>query len=165
MSKLWVDRIDYFLAPLCVLAMLVGAGPLALFVFGYVAWTFFEYWLHRAVFHNPRFRPIWKAHMAHHKNPRDVHGLSAPIPIATLAFTAVGMAYPAWAPLISGFVSGYFGYLLIHWALHFFEDELQGHPPAYLAWLQEKHDLHHHGAPLKWFGLHTFFWDRVFGTV
>jgi sterol desaturase/sphingolipid hydroxylase (fatty acid hydroxylase superfamily) len=162
---LLVDRIDYFLAPLCVLALLVGLLPLTLFVLGYVAWTFFEYWLHRSVFHNPRFRSVWKAHMAHHHAPRDVQGLSSPVPVLTLSATGVGLAYPAFAPLIGGFIAGYVGYLLIHWALHAFEDELQGNPPRHLAWLQEKHARHHHGAPLKWFGLHTFFWDYVFGTA
>jgi sterol desaturase/sphingolipid hydroxylase (fatty acid hydroxylase superfamily) len=161
----FLDLIDYWLAPLCIAALcLVGlpfgwAWPLISITTWLVGWTFFEYWLHRAVFHTQINRPIWRGHMDHHKRPAAIQPLRQFTPLATLAFTAFSFAYPLYAPIVQGFLFGYWGYLLIHLMFHTIE------PPPILRKVWERHEIHHHVNARLWFGLTTNFWDFVFGTA
>lgn len=144
----------------------------ALFLLGFVFWTFSEYWLHRTLFH---WQPPgafgekmhFVLHGVHHQWPRDRYRLVFPIVPALaiggifwLGFTALFGAN-GWQ-LFSGFVVGYVYYDLMHYYLH------HGHPKT--QWIKDlrKHHLVHH-SPRKGddskYGVSFIFWDRVFRTL
>lgn len=136
---------------------------------GLLAWTFFEYVLHRYVFHyvyesegGKRFHYLM--HGYHHEYPRDSHRLfMPPLPGALIATVFLifwfiflwGYAFV----FTGGFVNGYLFYTLMHYSIHRFK------PPGPLKNLWKHHNLHHFKYNNKAFGVSSTLWDHVFRTL
>jgi sterol desaturase/sphingolipid hydroxylase (fatty acid hydroxylase superfamily) len=177
-AGIWAPVALYFLAR-AIVRRSRSVSPLYIvlaFLVGVFVWTLVEYLLHRFVFH---FRPrkAWQErlsflfHGVHHAQPRSKTRLVMPpavsIPLA-LAFyglytLVVGtvLGAPHWvAPLFSGFVTGYLGYDMFHYAMH--------HLPMRRGawhWLRRNHMYHHAQTPNLRFGVSSPLWDIVFGTT
>lgn len=141
-----------------------------IFLAGVVFWTFFEYIIHRFIFHwasgNPRIQRLaYILHGNHHEFPRDRQRLFMPaVPsliIASIVFlimyVLMGKNVHAFFP---GFILGYLLYASMHYAIHAW-------PPPF-KWMKpiwRNHHLHHYKNDEKGFGVSTHFWDKVFGTA
>ena len=137
---------------------------------GFFVWTFFEYILHRIVFHyqpksNFGKRMHYLFHGIHHDFPQEADRLVMPpsssLPIATIVFLIfyipLGMA---GVVTFVGFLSGYLYYELVHYSVHH-----KKNPGVFWNKAQQKNHLQHHFKNYnKQFGVTTTFWDRVFGT-
>jgi len=137
---------------------------------GYLAWTLFEYWLHRLLFHLPVYGPIseriyFYLHGVHHDWPWDTSRLVMP-PVVSMS---VGLLFYSLSCRIlgpeqaHGFLAGFFvGYLIydtVHWYTH------AGHPKGQLfKFLRQQHLMHHFRAPHTRFGVSCPWWDIVFRT-
>jgi len=139
----------------------------ALFVGGVFFWTFFEYIMHRFVFHyvseNPRLQRItYVMHGNHHEYPRDKQRLfMPPVPsliIASLIFllmyAVIKFNTMAFFP---GFILGYLLYGSMHYAIHAWNP-----PYKWMKPLWRNHHLHHYKNEHRGFGVSTHFWDYVF---
>lgn len=149
----------------------VGALSLiGLFALGYAAWTLFEYWLHRIVFHfEPEqglgARMHWIIHGVHHEHPNDPLRLVMPpavsVPLAALVFGLVYLLLgKRYAPGVgAGFFAGYLVYDMLHYYVHHFT------PRTRLGrMLRERHMRHHFQDDTKGFGISAPYWDEVFRT-
>jgi sterol desaturase/sphingolipid hydroxylase (fatty acid hydroxylase superfamily) len=149
----------------------VGVAALAgLFLLGYAAWTLFEYWLHRLVFHfEPQdgigARMHWIIHGVHHEHPNDPLRLVMPpavsVPLAAIVFGLLFLALgKSYAPGVSaGFFAGYLAYDMLHYYVHHFT------PSTRLGRiLRERHMRHHFQDDTKGFGISAPYWDEVFRT-
>lgn len=163
--------------PYCLLAFYQGlrAGTDLgtagwLFLAGILFWTFFEYILHRFVFH---FYPDWKLqqrlqftmHGVHHQYPNDKDRLVMPITVSIpLSFLLLGVFYLllgnlAWS-FGSGFMLGYLAYDMTHYSIHFFTRVKH---PIFLK-LRQHHMDHHFRDSQRGFGVSSPFWDHIFRT-
>ncbi len=145
-----------------------GLG-LAIFLAGLFIWTLCEYLMHRFVFHFIHEHPAAQefhriVHGYHHEYPRDDdHLFMPPLPGIMLAtifqffFLLIMQRYSF--VFLSGFVTGYTFYSVIHYSIHKYK------PPKRLKWLWQHHALHHYKFPNNSFGVSTVFWDKVFGTM
>jgi sterol desaturase/sphingolipid hydroxylase (fatty acid hydroxylase superfamily) len=148
-----------------------GFGQIILtFLCGMVFWTFFEYIMHRFVFHwvaesEKARRIVYVMHGNHHEFPRDKERLfMPPIPSLILAcliffvfyFTGGGSAFM----FFPGFLLGYLMYGSMHFAIHAWNP-----PYRWMKPLWRNHHLHHYKNDHKGFGVSTTLWDRVFGTM
>lgn len=147
-----------------------GASITLIFFGGILFWTFFEYIIHRFVFHwisdNPHTKNIsYVMHGNHHEFPRDRQRLFMPaLPsiilsaiIFIILFSLLGNNVFVFFP---GFILGYLFYASMHYAIHAW-------PPPF-KWLKpiwRNHHLHHYKNDKKGFGVSTLFWDKVFGTA
>ena len=140
-----------------------------LFFGGLLFWTFFEYLMHRYIFHfltdnNLGKRFVYTLHGVHHEYPRDRERLFMP-PVPSLIISSLifaGMYYTVGAYALSlfpGFMTGYLLYGTMHYAIHTIA------PPAWLKALWRNHHLHHYKFPEKGFGVSSVLWDHIFGTV
>jgi sterol desaturase/sphingolipid hydroxylase (fatty acid hydroxylase superfamily) len=146
-----------------------------LFLIGMFFWTFFEYIVHRFLFHFKATgalgkRLVYIFHENHHEFPRDRARLfMPPLPsilissFVLLLFCAVGYLITGSTSgalvFFSGFITGYLIYVSIHFAIHAYA------PPKYLKVLWRNHHLHHYKNPDKAFGVSSILWDRLFGTL
>jgi len=144
-----------------IAASLVAAGLLA--------WSLFEYAMHRFLFHwhvnaaaVQRF--VFVIHGNHHDNPndplRDLMPLPVSLPIAgfvwLLCVLAVG---PAGTWLFLGFITGYVMYDLIHYACH------QWPMRSPFAQAIKRHHMRHHFVDGHGnYAISAIFWDRVFAS-
>jgi Sterol desaturase len=141
-----------------------------LFLLGGLFWTFFEYIMHRWVFHmiaeSERAQKIvYVMHGNHHHFPRDRERLfMPPVPsiiissiIFSIMFIAMGLNAFSFFP---GFMLGYLMYGSMHYAIHAWNP-----PFKWLKPLWRNHHLHHYKNDGKGFGVSTTIWDRVFGTM
>jgi sterol desaturase/sphingolipid hydroxylase (fatty acid hydroxylase superfamily) len=141
------------------------------FVSGWVAWTLFEYVLHRWVYHIKTENRIINAiqhagHGIHHQFPRDPTRLAMP-PISAIILQFVFFAI-FWLLMqnytfafFPGFLTGYIVYISLHYLEHCVR------PPRFapLHRLWKCHALHHYKYPeTKAFGVSTLIWDVIFGT-
>ncbi|MDQ6842966.1 MAG: sterol desaturase family protein [Bacteroidota bacterium] len=140
-----------------------------LFLGGVFFWSFFEYIMHRFIFHwvsdSPRAKKIvYALHGNHHEYPRDRERLfMPPVPsliISSLLFiifyALMGINGFVFFP---GFLLGYLIYGSMHYAIHAW------HPP--FKWMKpiwRNHHLHHYKSDDYGFGVSTHLWDKVFGT-
>ena len=149
--------------------------PVAGLLAGFAVWTFFEYAVHRWLFHqtgHPALRWIYRrAHLPHHRtrtmddpHHRALHPTAA-IPALLphfLAATWLGSAGYLW--VMGGFTAGYCFYELFHFLGHGTRwAERFGH----LGWVRRKqqaHRDHHFHTPNANFGFTTLFWDHLLGT-
>jgi dihydroceramide fatty acyl 2-hydroxylase len=181
----WLDRLSrvhhtvplFLFLPAILVLLVIGfrqtqtIAVLAWFAGGWLFWTFFEYWMHRMVFH---FEPAeglgarlhWIIHGVHHDHPNDPMRLvmppSASIPLA-LAFYAlftVVLGTDHALAFGAGFLVGYLAYDMIHYAVHH-------HRPRTRVGklLRELHMRHHFQDDERGFGVSAPYWDRVFGTA
>jgi Sterol desaturase len=146
-----------------------GLKIILIFLGGVFFWTFFEYIVHRFLFHwateNQRAkRFFYIIHGNHHEFPRDRNRLfMPPLPSLIVASVVFLIMYVfirenilAFFP---GFLLGYLLYASMHYAIHAW------HPP--FKWLKpiwRNHHLHHYKNDEKGFGVSSHFWDKVFGT-
>ena len=140
---------------------LVGAGLLA--------WSLFEYVMHRFVFHlEPRSefgrRVSFIMHGNHHAEPHDPHRSMMPLivslPWSAAIWAACALAFGrAGSVLFLGFAAGYVVYDAVHYACH--QLPVRG---RLLRALRRHHLRHHFGRDEGGYSITAIFWDRVFGT-
>ncbi|MFT4062892.1 MAG: sterol desaturase family protein [Edaphocola sp.] len=139
----------------------------AMYAAGLVAWTAFEYVLHRWVFHFvPKAQWALRLHFifhgVHHDYPNDMKRLVMPpsvsIPLAVgMYFVFRALMPPVYLyPFFSAFVLGYVFYDTVHYALHHFN--FKGNV---WAELKRHHMLHHYSDASKGFGVSSELWDQV----
>lgn len=140
------------------------------FVASLIAWSFFEYIMHRFAFHiledSPKYeRAYYLLHGRHHEFPKDqdrlfmppLVGLGITVVIALLMFALIGNNVFVFMP---GFVFGYVAYAFTHYAMHRYKP-----PFKFMEPLWRNHHLHHFRHPQKGFGVSTTLWDYILGTV
>ena len=139
----------------------------ALMVAGLLAWTLFEYVMHRYLFHlESRFAPVrWVVflmHGNHHETPGDpLRGLM-PLPVSVsvgAVLWVVSVAVLGPAGLLLGFMTGYVIYDALHYACHQLPMRR-----GLGAVLKRHHMRHHHIDEGGNFAISAIFWDRVFGS-
>jgi len=143
-----------------------------LLAFGILMWTFFEYVIHRWVFHlvPPASWFLTTIHFLfhgqHHKNPMNKDRLVfPPLPAAPFAFVIyqiVHLIFPRATAqcIIAGVAIGYVFYDLTHYYLH------HGSPTSrYWKELKAFHIKHHYSEPNYGFGISSKLWDYPFGTL
>jgi sterol desaturase/sphingolipid hydroxylase (fatty acid hydroxylase superfamily) len=133
-------------------------------------WTFFEYIMHRYIYHfvseSPRMQKfIYTMHGNHHHYPRDRERLFMP-PIPSIIM-ASAIFLLMWLIMRSnvfmffpGFILGYLLYGSMHYAIHAWNPPFKWMKP-----LWRNHHLHHYKDEHHGFGVSNTFWDRVFGTM
>lgn len=142
----------------------------ASFFFGGVFfWTFFEYIMHRFVFHfvseNPKMQRVsYVMHGNHHEFPRDKQRLFMPaVPSLILASVIFLLMYATIRnnvfAFFPGFILGYLMYGSMHYAIHAWNPRYKWMKPIW-----RNHHLHHYKSEEKGFGVSSHFWDKVFGT-
>ena len=146
-----------------------GLRVLMIFLAGMFFWTFFEYLVHRYIFHwvsenRLATRAIYMMHGNHHEFPRDKERLFMPpvpsIIVSSVVFLSMYMFIGANAfVFFPGFLLGYLLYGSIHYAIHAWNP-----PFKWMKTLWRNHHLHHYKSDEKGFGVSSGFWDRVFGT-
>ena len=133
-------------------------------------WTFFEYTLHRFIFHlrpdNEWGRKMhFIIHGVHHDYPHDPMRLVMPpavsIPLAIIMyFVFRGVLGPEWSlPAFAGFLLGYLVYDMGHYHIHHHRADNK----ISLA-LRRYHYRHHFQQSDRGFGVTSPLWDRVFRT-
>jgi sterol desaturase/sphingolipid hydroxylase (fatty acid hydroxylase superfamily) len=140
-----------------------------LFLGGIFFWTFFEYIMHRFVFHwtsdNPRIQRIsYVLHGNHHEFPRDKQRLfMPPVPSLIIASIVFGLMYlflrTYTFSFFPGFILGYLLYGSMHYAIHAWNPPFKWMKPIW-----RNHHLHHYKNDHQGFGVSSHFWDKVFGT-
>ncbi len=142
----------------------------ALFFAGGLFWTFFEYIMHRFVFHyaaeSERAKKfIYIMHGNHHHYPRDKERLfMPPVPSLILSSVIFFLQYLAIEKLafmfFPGFIIGYLMYGTMHYAIHAWNPPFKWMKP-----LWRNHHLHHYKDEGKGYGVSSTLWDHVFGTM
>ena len=141
-----------------------------IFIAGMFFWTFFEYIMHRYIFHwvadSERAKKIiYVMHGNHHHFPRDKERLfMPPVPsliissvIFLLMYLFIGKNVFVFFP---GFILGYLMYGSMHYAIHAWNPPFKWMKP-----LWRNHHLHHYKDEHRGYGVSTTIWDRVFGTM
>jgi sterol desaturase/sphingolipid hydroxylase (fatty acid hydroxylase superfamily) len=140
------------------------------FLAGIIFWTFFEYLMHRFMFHwvaesDRAKKIIYLMHGNHHEYPRDRERLFMPpvpsIIIASIIFLLMYLAIGEYVFMFyPGFLLGYLMYGTMHYAIHAW------HPPfKWMKPLWRNHHLHHYKNDHRGFGVSSTIWDRIFGTM
>lgn len=142
---------------------------LATFLGALFFWTFFEYLMHRWVFHFASERPavqrfIYILHGNHHEYPRDRERLfMPPIPSLILSSLLFMLFYLLMGlnayDFFPGFLLGYLMYGSMHYAIHAWNPPFRWMKP-----LWRNHHLHHYKSESLGFGVSSSLWDYVFGT-
>jgi len=154
---------DFFITP-PVTALMVGLSlykgaslrwPL-FFGLGVLAWTLYEYLMHRWGLHQ-----VWGLrvlHAMHHKNDRDYIATHPAITVAAYIgfWFMFGVTSSAFA---AGFSAGYVIYAAMHTLYHYTTIL----PGDWLFGLKRRHALHHRFETYN-FGVSTPLWDIVFQT-
>lgn len=157
-----------FCAVLAVVSYGVPTGTLILSLAGGAFfWTFFEYWMHREIFHWKGNKKLhYFLHGIHHMYPNDkgrqVMPPSASLMVAVpmwfvcqaLFGTATGLA------AFAGFVAGYVWYDTTHFWTHVGKAHSR-----YGKYLKKHHMLHHFKSHHRAYGVTTTLWDWVFRTL
>jgi sterol desaturase/sphingolipid hydroxylase (fatty acid hydroxylase superfamily) len=137
---------------------------------GIFFWTFFEYLMHRFIFHflassERATKIIYVMHGNHHEYPRDRERLfMPPVPSIILSSLIFSLQYLLMGNVafmfFPGFIWGYLMYGTMHYAIHAWNPPFKWMKP-----LWRNHHLHHYKDPDMGFGVSTTLWDRVFGTM
>ncbi len=145
------------------------ARAVPLMMAGVLVWTLTEYILHRFLFHwqprSPRLAAfVFILHGNHHAAPADrLRNLMPPIvsvPVgAAIWAISVALIGPAGSWLFLGFIGGYVGYDLLHYACH--QWPMRG--PVLRA-LKQNHMQHHHGRQTGNYAITGMMWDRLLAT-
>jgi hypothetical protein len=165
-----------FWIPIClaVLGYSVSLGMMwyaigGLFAAGFVLWTFFEYVLHRWIFHfvpeqKWMRRHFYLVHQIHHEHQEWDRLVAPPMMSVTLGLFFAGLFYLIFGsywmwPIYAGFIVGYLAYDYVHFYTHF------GEPKSdFVKTIRRRHLMHHHAYPNRWYGVSNHFWDFVFRT-
>jgi sterol desaturase/sphingolipid hydroxylase (fatty acid hydroxylase superfamily) len=167
---MYLPIIGYMLYRSVAVLEFSAAYILLVFFSGMFFWTFFEYLMHRFVFHfvaeNPRARrTIYVLHGNHHEYPRDKERLfMPPVPSLIIASVIFLLQYVVLGPSVfmffPGFILGYLMYGSMHYAIHAWNPPFKWMKP-----LWRNHHLHHYKDEHQGYGVSTTIWDRVFGTM
>jgi sterol desaturase/sphingolipid hydroxylase (fatty acid hydroxylase superfamily) len=149
------------------LSALVTGG---MFVVGVFAFTWFEYWAHRSLFHmgthtKKREEIQYTIHGVHHEFPKDKTRLAMPpllsITISTLLLLLFRLIMGDYVfAFLPGFLTGYAAYLSVHYMVHAYQP-----PKNFLKYLWINHATHHYKNGEMVFGVSSPFWDYVYGTM
>src|SRR5689334_16775975 len=136
-----------------------------LFVGGWFAWTFTEYFIHRFWMHDtplPKVKAIADYHLVHHKQPTEMD-------ITTLhrflVWLIVGIMvvlsfyFGMYLMPVAGFAFGFTCYTNMHWVLH------QSWSVKIFPRLHRFHLYHHCKYPNSCYGVTVLWWDLVFKTT
>jgi hypothetical protein len=142
----------------------------ASFAGGVFLWWFFEYVLHRFVFHGMKGVGIGsREHLEHHVTAGWNFDWLIVVVWVAVAITGLGWgslfgwtsgsAVVGWA-LGLGWASGYYFYEFEHWRAH-----KRAPRNAWERWVRKNHFHHHFGHPLHNQGVTLPIWDFVFRTM
>ncbi len=141
-----------------------------IFLGGIFFWTFFEYIMHRFIFHmaaeSKRAKKfMYLLHGNHHHYPRDRDRLFMPplpsILISSIIFLAMyGLMKTNAFMFFPGFMFGYLLYGTMHYAIHAWTPPFKWMKP-----LWRNHHLHHYKNEHHGYGVSSTLWDHVFGTM
>lgn len=141
----------------------------SVYIIGLLFWTFFEYIMHRYIFHWASELEIAKRftyamHGVHHEEPRDHDRLfMPPVPgliIIGIVSLLVKLALGDFAfSFLGGWLTGYMIYAFVHYKVH------ESKPPKIFRKMWIHHNMHHYKYPDKAYGVSSPFWDIVFGTM
>lgn len=137
---------------------------------GVALWTFFEYAVHRFIFHYHPTSELGKrihfiTHGVHHDYPQDSKRLvmvpAISIPSSLLMYWIFGLVLGnTYAdPTFLGFISAYLVYDMLHYAIHHLHSNNR-----WFKMLQEHHMRHHYNDPDSGYGFTSKVWDKVFDT-
>jgi sterol desaturase/sphingolipid hydroxylase (fatty acid hydroxylase superfamily) len=141
-----------------------------LYAAGMFFWTFFEYIMHRYIFHwvaesEKAKKIIYVMHGNHHHYPRDKERLFMP-PVPSLIISSVIfllmyllMGNNAFV-FFPGFILGYLMYGSMHYAIHAWNPPFRWMKP-----LWRNHHLHHYKDEHRGYGVSSTLWDHIFGTM
>jgi len=148
----------------------MSAGSvIAWFALGMFVWTFFEYFLHRYLFHWASEMKIIKRltyilHGIHHDYPRDVKRVFMPPAPGTLfVLLFLGMFWLILQNKVFAFLPGFLGAYFIYAYIHYLTHARK--PIKGFKFWWKHHALHHYKYPDKAFGVSSPIWDMVFGTM
>lgn len=129
---------------------------------GVLAWTFAEYWIHRALYHHAPW--LSDLHDRHHEAPCDYIGVPSFVSLGIVVVLAYAPFFAIWPTFATGFVSGvmigYAAYMFVHHATHHWAVA----PGDWLYPARVRHLGHHYHDDMH-FGVVTGLWDRIFGTA
>ena len=172
---LYVPIVTFMLYYSNTVLQLGAASIFIIFLGGMFFWSFFEYCIHRFVFHffaeSGRAKKIvYIIHGNHHEYPRDRERLfMPPVPSLIMASVIFLMQFFVWNLFgVSGYVFAFFpgfmlGYLMygtMHYAIHAWNPPFKWMKP-----LWRNHHLHHYKNTELGFGVSSTLWDHVFGTM
>lgn len=165
----WSYYADFLAAPVLIVGLLSAAdgGFAALglsFMVGLVAWSLFEYLLHRFVFH--RVQPFKRLHDVHHDKARAYVGLPPWVLWPAAGVLVVTATVTGFQGGLAGVVAGYLAYIVFHDRMH------HGSPVRWprvgargFFWRQNRrHYLHHTKGLEANYGVTTPLWDMAFRT-
>ena len=165
----WIPVITVLLYRSVAIHELPGWSYAVLALGGLFAWTFFEYVLHRFVFHARPDHPTLKRivylfHGIHHDHPNDWTRLvMPPVPALFICF----LAYLPMAALLgiyseaflAFFLIGYLVYDYTHLYVHFAQPKW-----GWGKYIKQYHMVHHYAEhDAKW-GVSSPVWDMILGT-
>jgi sterol desaturase/sphingolipid hydroxylase (fatty acid hydroxylase superfamily) len=146
-----------------------GIRIASIFFGGVFFWTFFEYMMHRFIFHwvsdNPRAQRIsYLLHGNHHEFPRDHQRLFMPAVPSIIITSALFLLFYAIMQknalaFFPGFILGYLLYGSMHYAIHAWNPPFKWMKPIW-----RNHHLHHYKSDEKGFGVSSHIWDKILGT-
>lgn len=147
----------------------VGASS-AMFVAGFVVFTWVEYQVHRHIFHMGTYtkwreKTQYLIHGVHHDYPKDKDRLAMPplasVTIGTVLLLLFRLIMGDFAfSFMPGFMIGYAFYLLIHYMVHAHQP-----PKNIFKWLWVNHSVHHYKDGKAVFGVTSPLWDFLYGTT
>ncbi len=145
-------------------------GGIGIFLFGVLFWSWFEYFMHKRIFHmlpsnRLKKRIQYTFHGVHHEYPRDKTRLAMPpaaaIIILTILFFVVKLIVGDYVyTFFPGFVIGYSLYLLVHFSIHAFTP-----PKNKMNVLWINHSVHHYKDDTVAFGVSSPLWDFILRTM
>ncbi|MBN7803198.1 sterol desaturase family protein [Algoriphagus aestuariicola] len=166
--KLCIAKASAMLIAVILLGYAFPGTPwffVTLFFGGWLAWTFFEYCVHRFLMHEllvPSKEEKIFNHKHHHQNPHDlavkpIHRFAVFLLCLAVFLTALKLnnAFTIFA----GFTTGFLGYNLLHYLLH------QPFCKCLFPKIQRSHILHHTRYPNCGFSFSTTLWDWLFDTL
>ena len=132
---------------------------IASFALGLLAWTFIEYLIHGWLSHT--FSTFVSAiHDVHHRDPHAIFTIGAWLPIMILWTAGIALfRFDSAMVFFTGAIAGFIAYETIHYRIHFSRPSC-----AIEERLRERHLMHHHGAPQRYFGVTSPLWDLIFAT-
>jgi sterol desaturase/sphingolipid hydroxylase (fatty acid hydroxylase superfamily) len=143
---------------------------IAMFLLGFVSFTWVEYITHRYVFHMGTFTKMrekiqYTIHGVHHEFPKDKERLAMPpllsITLATLLLLVFRLVLGDLVfSFLPGFLVGYAFYLSVHYMVHVYQP-----PKNWFKILWINHSVHHYKHGEYVFGVSSPFWDYVYGTM
>lgn len=143
---------------------------IGIFFLGMFAWTWFEYFMHKRIFHMAptnklKERIQYTFHGVHHEYPRDKTRLAMPPVAAMIILTVLFFLFKLIMGIyvftfLPGFVIGYALYLLVHYSIHAFKP-----PKNALNVLWINHSIHHYKDDTVAYGVSSPLWDMIIGTM